>query len=108
MGLCGKCGASGPLICEDCTRILIDRVIEDDRRSRGDLGFKPLISEDGADLVGFVLEMAGTAVNELHAAAAAATGADPEAARRARKAADELFAAWKKAKDALAHGIVKR
>lgn len=108
MEVCGKCGRLGPLACEACVRGLVDHVLEADRRARGDLGFKPLVSEDGADLVRFMVEQAGAAVDELHAAAAALAGTDPETAKRARKAADELFAARKKAKEMLAHGIVIR
>lgn len=100
-----RCGRGGEVICEACARNLVDRVVEDDRRSRGDLGFKPLITEGGTDLVEFMVDQAGTAVDELHAAAAVLAGTNPEMAGRIRKVADELFAVRKKAKDVLAHRI---
>lgn len=95
---CARCPSDGPLLCESCVRTLVDRVAEDERRRAGACGFIPP-SQEGIDMVRFLLEWAEPAVGWLHAGAAAMR--DPGRSADARRAADELHAACKRAREAL-------
>ena len=95
---CVKCSSEGRLLCEGCVRALTDRLLDDERRSMGAYGFRP-VNPEGADLVRFLMDHIGPAVNWLHAAAKEMT--DPERAAGARSAADALHAAYKRAREEL-------
>lgn len=94
---CNSCGNEGVMLCRPCCTALVDRLLEQERQSNGEHGFKPIEwSSTGVDLLQFVLERCGPAVNLLHAAAGRA--GDPE---DMREAADRLFEASKRLKEAI-------
>lgn len=95
---CCKCSADGRLLCEKCVRTLVDGILADHDRQNGVDGFKP-VEEDGVDVLTFLMERCGPAVDWLHAAASEMK--DPVRAREARESADKLFAAYKEAKNVL-------
>lgn len=95
---CNRCSGGGPFICQKCARDLVDRVVEDEKRKSGKLGFTP-VESGGVSVLEMLIDRAGPAVDFLHALASESS--DRTRAWDVRKVADDLFEARKVAQEAI-------
>lgn len=95
---CNRCSGAGPYICQRCAKDLVDRVVDEEKRTNGQLGFKA-VEKGGISLIEFLMDRSAAAVDLLHACASEVS--DPTRKRECRDAADALFEARKVAKEAI-------